>query len=339
MLVGMDMPPAGPWTAPWVALGIVLVIALVTLAAAPALRRRAAHRPPPGDDRGPAGPRPGYRQDDLPGFLESPPGAAGRGRVPGGGWPSLAGGGPAPAPAAAPEPRSLPTGRTWAVVLGALVLAAVLALAVLAVVEPPGRPGTPGPQRAGPGDRTAVEPTPPPAAPVPGEPAAGDLADASVRPGRGGGAARLEFGGLVLEQRAVGVTATYPALEVSWHGTRAVAHLRLPTFNCLSAAAPEDPVAAGCVPSVPEYADLPSPALAVSGDDGTVQLSGRFPTYVRPNGSPPSWTGHVFDIRVRAAPADGAPAEGWVRAEGEIRLGAGRAQTLDSADVTVLRRD
>jgi hypothetical protein len=35
----------------------------------------------------------------------------------------------------------------------------------------------------------------------------------------------------------------------------------------------------------------------------------------------------------------GEPAEGWVRAEGEIRLGSGRAATLDHPDVTVLRRD
>jgi hypothetical protein len=143
----------------------------------------------------------------------------------------------------------------------------------------------------------------------------------------------------VLEQRAVGITATYPALEVSWSRGRAVAHLRLPTFNCLSGSAPEDPVGAGCVASGTEYADLPSPALTVTGDDGTMRLAGRFPTYVRPNGSPPVWTGRVYEVDVRAAPVDGEPAEGWVRAEGEIRLGSGAAPTLDDPEVTVLRRN
>jgi hypothetical protein len=142
----------------------------------------------------------------------------------------------------------------------------------------------------------------------------------------------------VLEQRAVGITATYPVLEATWNGEQGVAHVQLPTFNCLTVTAPEDPVAAGCVPTVPEYGDLPSPALTITGDDGTLRLSGRFPTYVRPNGTPPVWTGRVYELRVRAAPVEGEPAEGWVRAEGEIRLGSGRAPTLDSADVTVLRR-
>jgi hypothetical protein len=160
-----------------------------------------------------------------------------------------------------------------------------------------------------------------------------------VRPGRDGGAARLAFGGLVLEQRAVGITATYPVVEVAWDRHRGVAHVRLPTFNCLTTEAPADPVAAGCTATVAEYADLTAPELRVTGHDGTVELSGRFPTYVRPNGSPPEWTGRVYEFRVRAAPVAGAPDQGWVRAEGEIRLGAGRATTLDSPDVTVLRRN
>ena len=143
----------------------------------------------------------------------------------------------------------------------------------------------------------------------------------------------------MLEPRAVGITATYPSVEVSWNRGQAVAHLRLPTFNCLSAAAPDDPEAAGCVASLTEYADLSSPALTVTGEDGTVRLAGRFPTYLRPNGSPPVWTGRVYEFAVRAAPVDGEPAEGWVPAEGEIRLGSGAAPTLDDAGVMVLRRN
>ena len=188
-------------------------------------------------------------------------------------------------------------------------------------------------------DRGTVALATVPATPAPGDPGAGELADTDVRPGRDGGAARLAFGGLVLEQRAVGITATYPVVEVTWDGREGVAHLRLPTFNCLSTSAPDDPLAAGCAASVTEYADLPTPGLTVSGDDGSVELTGRFPTYVRRNGLPPEWTGRVYEFRLRAAPVDGTPDEGWVPAEGEIRLGSGRAPTLDTPDVTVLRRD
>jgi hypothetical protein len=338
MLVAMDISPAGPGTAPWLVVAILVAALLVLLGAALVLRR-ARRRPGPDQDAGPAGPLPRYADDDLPGFLESPPGAAGRPAAPAGGWPSLTGGTGA---AASPHPDvdagpSATARRRPAVVLGALAVTTLLIAVAVALATNPGRPG-PG-RAGGPHDRGAVGLPSPPAAPAPGDAGAGALADAAVRPGRDGGAARLEFGGLVLEQRAVGVTATYPAVEASWDGRQAVAHLRLPTFNCLTASAPEDPVAAGCVASETEYADLPSPALTVGGHDGMVRLSGRFPTYVRPNGSPPVWTGRSYEIGVRAAPVDEEPAEGWVRAEGEIRLGSGRASTLDDPDVRVLRRD
>ena len=333
MLVPMDISTTGPWIAPWLVLAIVVAVVLAVGGAGLLLRRRAARRLPPAGDPGP--PR-GYDQDDLPGFLQSPPGSAAR-PVPPAGWPSLAGS----SVAAPPEPPvQAGRGRSRAVLAGALLLTALLVVAVLVAVQGfPGRQGTHGPARGGASERWTAELPAPPPAPEPGDPGAGELADATVRAGRDGGAARLEFGGLVLEQRAVGVTVTYPAVEVSWHGRQGVAHVRLPTFNCLATSAPDDPVAAGCAPAVAEYADLPSPALTVRGDDGTVRLSGRFPTYLRPNGSPPLWTGRVYEIRVRAAPVDGAPGEGWVRAEGELRLGSGQAQTLDAPHVTVLRRD
>lgn len=334
MLGPMDISQAGPWIPPWVLLVVVMALVLTAVGALLLLRRRKGRRRlPAGGDDGPAGPLP-YRDDDLAAFLESPPGTAGSPAPPPGGWPALAGGpgaAPSPAPDVAPEPFT-GRGRNRALVLGALALIALLIVAtVLALAQRP-----PGPDRDR--IRQTVDLPAVPAAPTPGQPGAGELADASVRPGREGGAARLEFGGLVLEQRAVGITATYPVVEATWSGQQGVAHVRLPTFNCLTATAPEDPVAAGCVPTVREYGDLPSPALTITGNDGTVQLSGRFPTYVRPNGTPPGWTGRVYELRVRAAPVDGEPAEGWVRAEGEIRLGSGRAATLDSADVTVLRR-
>jgi hypothetical protein len=294
------------------------------------LRRRDGRLPGAAD----AGPDPDH--DDLPGFLEFPPGSAGKQAPPAAGWPALSAAPPAPSPP--PVGRSARTAPRWILgVLGAAVLTALLVVAVLAALD---RPGRPGPDRAGghPDRATVALPTAP-ATPAPGDPGAGELADAAVRPGRDGGAARLAFGGLVLEPRAVGITATYPVVEVTWDRDEGVAHLRLPTFNCLTTTAPDDPVAAGCVASVPEYADLPTPALTVTGDDGTVELSGRFPTYVQPFGSPPEWTGRAYEVRVRAAPVDGAPDEGWVRAEGEIRLASGRAPTLDTSDVTVLRRD
>jgi hypothetical protein len=343
MLVGMDISPAGPWITPWLVAAVVSA-AVVLVVAGVLLVRRGRNGGPPGV----AGSPPGF-EDDLPGFLESPPGSAGEPVPPAAGWPLLAAA-PPPAPRRPPGPPGGAARRT-ALAAGTLL---VIALLVLAVVTLATRPGARGPDRAGHGEsRTAHAPpaseapapdaqapgAQAPEAPLPGDPGAGELADATVAPGRDGGAARLAFGGLVLEQRAVGITATYPVVEVAWDRRQGVAHVRLPTFNCLTAEAPEDPVAAGCAASMPEYADLPMPALDVSGNGGTVLLSGRFPTYVRPNGSPPEWTGRVYEFRVEATPVDGAPDAGWVPAEGEIRLGSGSASTLSSPDVTVLRRD
>ena len=79
---------------------------------------------------------------------------------------------------------------------------------------------------------------------------------------------RLTFGGIVLERRAVGVTATYPQVTVTSDGEEAVAHVELPTFNCLTDQAPADPVAAGCVASLTESADLATPELTVTRDGG-----------------------------------------------------------------------
>lgn len=335
MLVGMDISPAGPWIAPWLVVAIVLAVVVLAAVGGLLVLRRRTRRPSGAAD---AGPVPASGDDDLPGFLEFPPGSAAEPAPPAAGWPPLAAA-PSSHPGPVAHPPAVAGRRRALIVSGASALAALLVVVVLAVVIRPGRPDRAHrhPERG-----TADLPTVP-GAPAPGDPGAGALADAAVDPGRDGGAARLAFGGLVLEQRAVGITATYPVVEVTWNqhegGHQGIAHVRLPTFNCLTTTAPGDPVAAGCTPTVPEYADLPTPDLAVRGDDGTLQLSGRFPTYVRSNGSPPEWTGRVYEFRVRASAVDGAADEGWVRAEGEIRLGSGRAPTLDTPDVTVLRRD
>jgi hypothetical protein len=188
-----------------------------------------------------------------------------------------------------------------------------------------------------PGGEGGAEGAPPavPSAPAPGQPGAGALAGTSVPLGRDGLAADLSFGGVVLEPRAVGVTATYPRVSLTGNGARWVAHVELPTYNCLAAAAPADPVAAGCSPALPEYADLTSPALRVTRErDGRLQVTGRFPTYLRSNGGPPDWTGRGYELTVTAAPAGRVPARGRVDAVGELRLGTGRAAT---AGVSVLR--
>lgn len=135
--------------------------------------------------------------------------------------------------------------------------------------------------------------------------------------------ARLRFGGVVLEQRAVGVTVTYPDVTVRVGPRGTVASVRLPTFNCLADAPPADPMAAGCVRSLEEFADLQTPQLSVVREaTGALRLSGRFPTYIRPNGSPPEYTGRVYELSVTAH---------------EFRLGDGRTTTIDGQGLNALR--
>ena len=70
---------------------------------------------------------------------------------------------------------------------------------------------------------------------------------------------------------------------------------------------------------------LASLALApCCGSDGSDPLAGA--------------SGSVATLAPERAPLN-IPAEGWVPAEGEIRLGSGRAPTLDDPEVTVLRRN
>ena len=115
------------------------------------------------------------------------------------------------------------------------------------------------------------------------------------------------------------------------------ARVEFPTFNCLSAAAPADPVAAGCTPSVPEYADLRSPDLVVTSTGNGFRVTGRFPTEVRPNGSAPVPTGRIYELRIIVTPGDGTAPDGWQPAEGVLELGSERAETVGHPGVNVLR--
>jgi hypothetical protein len=116
----------------------------------------------------------------------------------------------------------------------------------------------------------------------------------------------------------------------------ALAHLRLPTWNCLGDVPPRDPADAGCVRSTTEYADLPSPALTVSRDGAELRLSGRFPTYTRPVGTAPVYTGRVYDLAVTVSPA-GAVRNGQAPAEATLFLGTDRVGTLDEPGLNVVR--
>lgn len=131
----------------------------------------------------------------------------------------------------------------------------------------------------------------------------------------------MTFAGLVLEERAVGVTATYPAVELTADRDGPVARLTLPTWNCLAAEAPDDPSAAGCVPSRTEYAELRAPDLEVTETGKGLRFTGQFPTETRPAGGPPEPTGRSYGIEVTVT-ADDEPRPGrWSPASGVLTLG------------------
>jgi hypothetical protein len=327
MLWGMD--PAAPLAA-WLVLGAALpALAVATVVLARTRPSGTGAGPPAAAPARPGGRR--WAHDDLPGFLEAPPGTPR----------------PAPARPAPPvddgAPAEDPAARTVAgLVAAALALVAVLAGVALgtgreeppAAAPPPAAPLPPPPAAP----TTAVpDLLPVPAEPLPGERGAGLLAARSVPLGDGGTSARLALGGLVLERRAVGVTVTRPAVSVTVgeDGT-ALAHLRLPTWNCLGTTAPADPDAAGCTATGTEYADLPTPALAVTRDGDALRLAGRFPTYTRPAGTPPVYTGRVYDLSVTVSPA--APLRhGEAPAEGALFLGTERAVSVDDPALSRLR--
>lgn len=328
MLGGMD-GAATTWAVLLlgVVLGLVVGAGLAALAAlvGPAVRARRARR------HGSSPPSAAVEEtvDDLPGFLEHPPGSDGAARPAAREqfavaplWAPLAG---PPAPAAV-EPVPAGAGR---LALGGA--AATLVVLLGGAVAAAGMAASRGDRAPGEASREGVAAAPLPAvppAPAPGDPGAGALADVAVPLGDDGLAAELAFSGVLLEQRAVGITAAYPEVRLRADGSRrAVAHVLLPTWNCFADTPPADPAAAGCARSLTEHADLAAPALRLTRQAEGFRLTGRFPTYLRPNGSPPEWTGRVYALTVTATPDGDPPATGGaVPATGSFEVGDDRAR-------------
>ncbi|MCZ2838616.1 hypothetical protein [Modestobacter sp. VKM Ac-2985] len=329
----------------WVVVSVLLALAagLCAALASALLAGRAA--------AGPAAREAGHhgtdveQLDDLPGFREAPPGSA------------------TTRPPAA-QPQTARTGVTATAVRApggtlsrtalsatTLTAASLLVLAAVAVGAPPSQAGDAGlDDTAADGTLTGTTGAPPaptdpaPAAPTPEngvpaaatQPEAGALALSSVPLGADGVAATASFGGVLLEERAVGLTVTYPSVSLTTDGRRALAHVRLPTYNCLTAEPPADPVAAGCARSITEYADLADPELQVTRDGDRIELTGLFPTYTRPNGSPPGYTGRAYQLAASITP-DGPRREGTAPATGVVRIGLDSAATAPERGVTRLQ--
>ncbi|MGY1772985.1 hypothetical protein [Blastococcus sp. SYSU D00813] len=320
-------------------LGAVLLVLAGLLALPLALRRPRPTDPAPAAPVSGARP-PAFPDDDLPAFRAAPPG------TPGAAPPERR---PARVRMAPPVSGADDGDRAAARVLVALAAAALALVAVLALLagaesgtddgaDPPAGP------TAGAAPASSERPVPPlpavPATPLSGAPGAGALAMLSVPLDDDGWAARLAFAPLVLEPRAVGATVAVPAVGVTRRadGT-ALAHVRLPTWNCLAAEAPPDPAAAGCAPGPVEYADLPSPALQSTVEEGRLRLTGRFPTYTRPAGGAPVYTGRVYELTVTVSARgrdDGR--SGWAPAEGTLFLGLTRAESVDDPALSAVRR-
>jgi hypothetical protein len=225
-------------------------------------------------------------------------------------------------------------------VAGAVLLVGVAA-ALAAITQQTPTAAATAPAPTGPTESAAARPTwdvpdltGVPERPAPGDAGAGLLATASVPLGSDGAFARLSFEGLVLERRAVGITAAYPSISLTAADVGAgpaLAHVRLPVWNCLTDAAPADPVAAGCRRLPTEHADLPTPALTVTEDGDGLRISGRFPTYLRPHGSPPQWSGRVYPLTVHVVP-DGDSAGGT------LHLGTQRSDAVDDPRLSDFRR-
>jgi hypothetical protein len=336
----------------WITVGVLVGLALALLVGVlvsgvlrarrlTRARRAATPAPAPVVEPGPTpAPVAGFPDDDLPGFLDQPPG-----------W--VAGPAPQPAePVTAPAQDAPRTGSTAAVAppsgdhggpgrgdtLGLATSAALLVAAVV-VAFVGGSAGTSPAADASvaspPGPATAAAPTS--EAPVElTDTAAGALALTSVPLTGAGVAATATYGALVLEQRAVGLTVTRPGVSVSTDGRRSLAHVRLPTYNCLTAEPPADPATANCVPTITEYADLASPGLQVTRTGDRVELGGSFATYTRPNGGPPVYTGRTYQLTADITPA-GPRTDGVAPATGVVRIGVGSAPAVPEPGVNRLQ--
>jgi hypothetical protein len=332
MLGPMDSSAAA--IGPLVVLGVAAVGLLVIAVVAVVLLRPALRPAEPGAGR--RGPLPAFPDDDLPSFRARPPGFPGA--------PSPRTMSSAPVALAPTLPPARPSSRRDALPVAPFLLAlsafALLLVAGAAAVALPSARA----ERTSPAIPPASEPPgivpvlpPVPDSPTAGQGGAGELAYVSLPLRRGDVATTLAFGGVVMDQHAVGVTATYPALSLTTHGTEGLVHLRLPTWNCFSPDAPADPTTAGCVSSVTEYADLPTPALRMTDYGNNLVVQGRFPTYTRPNGSAPEYTGKVYDVTVTVTPSRRL-ASGRQVAEAVLTLGSGTARTTGDPLVDVLER-
>jgi hypothetical protein len=371
MLAPVNGTTAAP---PALLVGAAVLAALVALLGGVALSGSSRRRgPAPADDppdalrsssRDPWS-RDSARHDDLPGFLAAPPGtplraassstgssapappgATARGTTaPGGTAPGRtsrrttapgAGGEPARRPAAGAHRR-----RTARLLAGAAVAVLVLAAVVAAVVQ--GTHGTVAGQPSSAASTSSSRATPAsasplpaqPAQPSPGDPGAGELAGTDLPLGPGDVSARLAAAGLPLAQAPAGVTAGFPRISLTTSGDRAVAHLELPTANCLTPSAPDRPEDGGCQPTATEFADLATPSLQVTRGGGRLTVSGRFPTYLRPAGAPPGWTGRSLDVTVTIdlpAPSGAASTPG----SGSVGVDAATAPTLPDPGLTTV---
>lgn len=326
-------------TAPLVVLGVAgLGLLVVAVAAVLLLRpgRRSAPEPAGG----------ALVEDDLPGFHAHPPGSPGAAVRPvdaGGPVPLARAGGlaapPAPGPSTVPSDEGV---RVIRFLLAFVALALALIAAAAAVALPSAwadHAGSAAPHSRAPAGSAVVVPDLPavPDSPAPGRPGAGRLAYVSLPVGSGDTRARLSFGEVVLEQQAVGATVTSPAASLTMRGDEALLHLRLPTWNCLAPEEPADPVATGCVPSVTEFGDLPSPALSMFSDGKSLLLQGRVPTYTRPNGGDPEYTGRVYQVTLTVRPGRRLGPSRYV-ADGVLTLGSGTAHSDGNPLLNVLTR-
>ncbi len=135
---------------------------------------------------------------------------------------------------------------------------------------------------------------------------------------------------------------------MSASGGRAVAHLKLPVFQCRRRVAGSRRNYTGCTGRRVEYADLATPALRAGQAAGVaglpsgaqVQLTGEFTGYRYGPGadhSPelvPRWTGHRWGVRMAAF--GGEPRGGSVP-DGPITAGGGPAEAyVATGDVTII---
>jgi len=337
----------GTWLTVGVLIGVALALLVGVLAVGVLRARRAAgaraQPAAPAPATAPAqpvlDPGPAFAEDDLPGFAEQPPGWTPGPRT----APAAPGAAGTPAPLPTDDttgrpghaPTDLGRGGTTAVAAAVLFLLAAIVVAYAAgggTASARSQDASPAVTAAPTESSPAAQPAPPSATGT----AAAALAFKSVPLGEAGVAASVTFQGVVLEQRAVGLTVTYPSVSVSTDGRRALAHVRLPTFNCLTAEPPTDPVAAGCTGSVTEYADLADPQLQVSRDGDRLDLAGLFPTYTRSNGSAPGYTGRAYQLTVSLT-ADGPTRDGAAPAAGTIRIGLDSARTTGDRGVNLLQ--